>query len=100
MAMCAVCLRWLSLTHLSRWQGEEKLSIEPSWSPKGGIDCIDPIGRSDDHNLPTAVQPVHESEEGGDDGRVDLVLPAGTDWGQTVDLVKEDNGGAHLVGLG
>ena len=45
-----------------------------------------------------AVQPVHQRQQGGHDAAVDVVLAGGAHRGQTIDLVKENDG--RLVALG
>ncbi len=86
-------------THLSGRQRKYKFSIKSPGSSEGWIDCINPIGCSNDDYLPSVVETIHESKECGDNGRVDLVLTTGTNRGQPVNLVKEDDGGTHLVCL-
>ena len=77
-----------------------KLAVEAAGPPQGRVDGVDAIGGSDDDHLPATVEAVHQCQERGDDGGVDLVLATGADRSQAVYLVEEDDGGTHLVGLG
>ena len=50
-------------------------------------------------HLASGVETIHERQERGDDGGVDLVLSGGPHGRQPVNLVEEDDRGTHLVGL-
>ena len=58
-----------------------------------------PVCGTDHHDLSATVQAVHECEECGHDGAVDLVLATGADRSEAVDLVEEDDRRSHLVSL-
>lgn len=79
----------MTMNNLSGWEGKEKFSIKSSRSSQSWVNGIDPISCSNDNNLPTAVQTIHEGEKSGHNGGVDLVLSAGTNRGQPIDLIKE-----------
>jgi len=35
------------------------ISSEPTWSPKGWVDCPNQIGRPDDYHSPAFLDPIH-----------------------------------------
>jgi len=39
--------------------GELYFSSEPTWSPKGWVDCPNQIGRPDDYHSPAFLDPIH-----------------------------------------
>ena len=79
-------------------QGEEHLTIKSAGTAESGIDGVHSVGGSNDDDLPTFVQAVHQSQKGGDNTAVDLILLGGPDRSESIDFVKEDDGG--LVGFG
>ena len=85
--------------YLSGWKWEEELSIKSARSSQSGVDGINSISGSNDDDLPSAVQAIHEGKQRRYDGRVDLVLTAGTNRGQSIDLIKEYDGGTQLICL-
>ena len=68
-------------TYISARQREDELPIKPSWSPQRRVYGVYPVGGSNDHNLSAAVKTVHERQQGGHNGGVDLVLTTGTNGG-------------------
>ena len=95
--------RWHSSTplvsHLDGGHGKEELAVEAPRTSQGGVDRVDLIGGTDDDDLAAVVKAVHERKERRHDGAVDLVLATRPDGGEAVDLVKEDDGRSHEVGL-
>lgn len=114
--------------HLSVRQSEEELPVEASGPSQRRVDGVQAVCRSDHHDLTPAVQPVHQSQERRHDGAagrdgsrnsskrsisackrmniwvgllwpVYLVLPTGSDRSQTVNLIKEDDGGTPVICL-
>ena len=61
-------------TYLQPRQWEGQLPIEPPGPPQRSVDGVDAVGGADDHHAAAGVQAVHEGQQGGDDGVVDLVL--------------------------
>ncbi len=86
-------------THLERGQREEELAVEAAGAAQRRVDRVDAVRRADDDHLAAVVEPVHEREQRRHERAVDLVLLARAHRRQAVDLVEEDNGGAHLVRL-
>ena len=62
-------------------QGEHELAIEPPGAAEGGVDRVGAVSGADNDHLTARVETVHEGEEGGDDGGVDLVLLDASDCG-------------------
>lgn len=56
------------LLHLSVRQPEEELPVEASGPSQRRVDGVQPVCGSDHHDLTSAVQPVHQSEERRHDG--------------------------------
>lgn len=54
--------------HLSVRQSEEELPVEASGPSQRRVDGVQPVRRSDHHDLASAVQPVHQSQERRHDG--------------------------------
>lgn len=55
-----------------------------------------PVGGTDDHNCPSVHHTVHEGQQGGNDGRKDLVTAAavgGACRHKAIQLIQEDDGG-------
>ena len=88
-----------SSTHLDRRHGKEELSVEAARPSQCGVDGVDLVGRPDDDDLAAVVQPVHQRQQRGHDGAVDLVLATRPHRGEAVDLVEEDDGRTGEVGL-
>lgn len=54
--------------YLSVRQSEEELSVEAPGPSQRRVDGVEPVCRSDHHNLTSTVQPVHQSQERWHDG--------------------------------
>ncbi len=48
--------------YLKRWQGKEEFSVKSSRSAQSWIDRVQSVGSTNNHNLSTAVQAVHECQ--------------------------------------
>ena len=55
-------------SYFSVWETEQELPVEAPGPPQGGVDGVQPVGGSDHHHLSTAVQPIHQGQQGGHDG--------------------------------
>lgn len=89
----------LDIIHLNCWQREEKLPVKTSRPSQCRVDGVDSVGGSDEQHITTVLEPVHQGQQGGHDGGVDLVLLARANRRQTVELVEENDGWTHLVRL-
>lgn len=87
------------VTYLQSWKRKQELAVESSRPAQSWIDGINPVSCTDDYHLPTIIESIHQRQKCGDDGTMDLILTAGADWSQTVDLIEEDDSRSHLVGL-
>ena len=75
------------------------LPVEPPRPPQRRIDGVLPVGGSDDYDVPSVVESVHEGEELRHDPPLDLavnVVPVGCD---RVDLVQEHDARSVLGSL-
>ena len=88
-----------SRTHLAGGQRKKELPVKPPWSPKSWINCVNTVGSSNDDNLSSVVESVHQGKKGGDDRGVNLVLLTGPHRGQAINLVKKDDWRSHLKSL-
>ena len=61
-------------TYFFRRKREHEFSVKSTRSPESRIDGVYSIGGSNHDDFPTVVQSIHESQQGGDNGAVDLVL--------------------------
>jgi hypothetical protein len=82
------------------WKGKSELLVEASGAPQRWVDGVWPVGGANDDHTPSYREPVHEGQQRGDDGGVDLVLLGRANRCQTVDLVEEDDGGCPGLGFG
>ena len=86
-------------TDLEVGQWEVKFPVKTAGAAQSRVYGVNAVGGTNDDNLPARVDSIHESQQCGHNGAVNLVLAAGAHRGQAVYLVKKDDGGTHLVSL-
>ncbi len=72
------------------------LPVEPSRTPEGGVDGVEPVRGPDHHDLPPLFKPVHHGEELGHHAPFDLPGHLLAPGGDGVEFVDEDDGGSVL----
>lgn len=87
------------LARLSVRESKQELPVEAAGPPQRWVNGVQPVSGADHHNLTAGIQAVHQNQQRGHDGAVDVVLPAGANWSQAVNLIEEDDGGSHEVRL-
>jgi len=70
--------------HLHSRQREKKFPVESAWSAKSRIDGINSVGGSDDYDVLSFLEAVHQGKQSRDDRGVYLVLLAGADRSQAI----------------
>ena len=81
-------------------QGKREFPVETTRPAQRAVDGVHPVRRAEHHDATARVQSVHERQERGDDGVVDLVRLGRAHGSQAVDLVEEDDRGLPLLRLG
>lgn len=76
-----------------------KFPVKPARSPQGRINSINSVGSTNDHYLPSAVQAIHEGQQCGYNGTMNLILSTGTHRSQSIYLIKEYDSWPHAEGL-
>src|SRR5918995_1924773 len=69
------------------------LVVEAPRTPEGRVEGRRAVRRSDDADASQIVEPVHEGEELGDEGRLEALAHHVARGGEGVNLVEEDDGG-------
>lgn len=57
-----------SESYLAIREAKEELPVEASGASKSGVDGVQSVGGSNHHHLSSAIQAVHQGQQGGHDG--------------------------------
>ena len=70
---------------------DRELPVEAARTAQSAIDHVRYVGGCDDDHLPPALQPIHQSQELGDDPLLHVAEDFRALWGDGVNLIDEDD---------
>ena len=76
-----------------------QFTVKSSRTPESRIDIFNAIGCPNDNDFPTVVQTIHESQEGRNNGGMDLIISTRSYRGQAINFIEKNYGWAHYICL-
>lgn len=80
-------------------QSKGKLAIKAPRPAQCWVNGIDAVGCANDNNLASAVKSIHESQQCGHDGGMDLILLLAANRCKAINLIEEDDARLHTPSL-